>query len=85
MRGAEQVSVHDYGPPIPAKSLPHLFEPFRGVESDKLQGKRQGLGLFIVREIIRSHGGELSLRSEVGYGTTFSFTLPRGQAPCGGP
>ena len=75
--GQVQLEVHNQGPPIPAEFVPHLFEPFR--RGNVLGGGTQGfgLGLFIVREIVRAHGGTISVRSIEGEGTTFTVRLPR--------
>jgi signal transduction histidine kinase len=72
----EQVAmvVHNDGEPIPAEDLPHVFDAFR-------HGARSrsglGLGLYIVKEIARAHGGTVELTSTSGEGTTFRMTLPR--------
>jgi signal transduction histidine kinase len=73
------VEVHNPGAPIPEERLATLFEPFGPGGSG--HGKRRsglGLGLYIVREIIHSHGGQVSVRSARGEGTTFTVLLPRG-------
>ncbi len=68
-----EIAVHNDGPPIPADLLPVIFEPFeRGMED----GTGLGLGLYIVREIARLHGGEVSVRSGGDAGTTFVLRLP---------
>lgn len=81
LRGAEAevtLEVMNSGPPIDAAVLSQMFEPLRrGVA----QGKRDsrsglGLGLFIVREIARGHGGEVAVRSDGGE-TAFVVHLPR--------
>ncbi|HET8538848.1 MAG TPA: ATP-binding protein [Anaeromyxobacter sp.] len=82
-RGEEVVlTVRNEGPPIPPASLPHVFEPFwKGHGSDQGQSRRDGsigLGLFIVREIVKAHDGTVEVRSEAGSGTTFTVILPRG-------
>lgn len=71
------LAVHNTGEAIPPTLLPSLFEPMtRGA---KASGKRSvGLGLFIVREIARAHGGAVAVRSSESEGTTFTLTLPRG-------
>ncbi len=69
--------VKNDGPPIPADFMPHLFQPFRRARDlgDGSQGF--GLGLFIVHEIVRAHGGTVAVRSAEGEGTTFTVRLPR--------
>jgi signal transduction histidine kinase len=68
--------VHNAGDPIPASVLPRLFEPFqRGPSRADQVGV--GLGLFIVREIVRGHGGRISVASTAEAGTTFEVALPR--------
>ena len=72
------VDIRDDGPGIPPDVLPRLFEPFY---TTKEAGKGTGLGLSISDKIIRSHGGTISVVSEVGVGTTFTIAMPvRGAA-----
>ncbi len=72
-----KVSVSDTGVGIPRHQLKRLFTKFfRGENVVRLQTEGSGLGLFIVRNIIQRHGGEVSVISEEGKGSTFSFTLP---------
>ena len=67
--------VEDTGKGIPEKELRHLFEKFyRAPGQDEYSGV--GLGLAIVEEIVRAHGGEVGVKSLVGKGSIFSFTLP---------
>lgn len=74
-----ELRIHNHGNPIPAALLPSLFEPYqRGPNSSELHQGGLGLGLFIVREIVRSHGGSIEARSRPGDGTTFLARLPRG-------
>lgn len=71
------VEVTNRGPDIPASLLPMLFDPFRrGPSREPRVGKGLGLGLYIVREIVKAHGGEVTVRS-AGGATTFEVTLPR--------
>ncbi len=71
------LTVHNEGRPIPPDLLPHVFEPFRsGQHRPALDERSMGLGLFIVREIARAHGGEVSARSDAEHGTTFTVRLP---------
>ena len=72
--GLIRVSVRDTGPGIAPEDLPHVFERF--YKADKAhQGKGTGLGLAIAHEIMRLLGEELSVESEFGHGSTFTFTL----------
>ncbi len=75
--GRVTVSVSDNGPGIPREEQRKLFQPF-GRTSVKAAGgeKSTGLGLLIARKIINAHGGEMSLESEPGRGSVFSFSLP---------
>src|SRR5437763_2024718 len=66
------VEVADDGPGLPPKARENLFRPFFG--SARPGGS--GLGLAIARELMRAHGGELSLASSTGAGTVFRLTLP---------
>jgi two-component system NtrC family sensor kinase len=67
------VSVTDSGCGIPEEIRQRIFEPFF---TTKEVGKGTGLGLSISYDIIRKHGGEISVESEVGVGTTFIVRLP---------
>ncbi|UQA56434.1 sensor histidine kinase [Polyangium aurulentum] len=71
------VEVHNQGTPIPEDVLPTLFEPFKRGERKQDPDRSIGLGLFIVREIVSAHGGEVTVRSTAAEGTTFSLDLPR--------
>jgi len=68
-----RVQVTDTGCGIPADTLDKIFEPFY---TTRREAGSAGLGLYICREIIRRHQGELAVESVVGEGTTFSITLP---------
>lgn len=72
-----KVSVHNRGEPIPMEKVDSLYEPAVRVVSDSDETRTVGLGLFIVREIIRAHLGDISARSSAEEGTTFTATLPR--------
>ncbi len=71
-----RLSVHNRGEPIPDDLRPDLFKPFRR-RSDSTEGL--GLGLYIVQEIARGHGGRVTFTSSREEGTTFVVTLPRGR------
>ncbi|HZI02803.1 MAG TPA: PAS domain-containing protein, partial [Archangium sp.] len=71
--GCVCVEVHNEGPPIPGQLLAGIFEPFRrAVEGDAHPTSGLGLGLFIVQEIARAHGGAVEVRSCEAEGTTFT-------------
>jgi len=71
------VSVTDEGIGIAADRLPHLFERFyQGDRMIKHRFGGTGLGLYIVKQIIEAHGGTVSVESQEGEGSTFSFVLP---------
>ena len=68
------VSVSDTGGGIPQEYLPHIFDKFVQVPGAATGGA--GLGLAISRLIVEGHGGQISVQSELGHGSTFTFTLP---------
>jgi two-component system NtrC family sensor kinase len=63
---------------IPDEHLARIFEPFF---STKQAGKGSGLGLWVSDGIVRSHGGDVKVRSQPGRGTTFTISLPIGGPP----
>jgi signal transduction histidine kinase len=72
------LEVHNLGEPVPPALLPTLFEPFRrGAQSEQTVKMSLGLGLYIVQEIVRAHGGAVDVRSSADSGTTFRVRLPR--------
>jgi PAS domain S-box-containing protein len=77
------VDVHNHGPPIPEELRTQLFSPFRRGNKDSRTAKTAGLGLglFISREIVVTHGGKLEVQSSAAEGTTFRVTLPRMTIP----
>ena len=71
------VSVQDTGIGIPTEALPHIFKPFyRLRKKDRKKTDGAGLGLAIVNSIVKHHGGEIQVESEVGVGSTFKIMLP---------
>jgi signal transduction histidine kinase len=75
------IAVRNGGPPIPAGELSRIFEPLiRGTSAEKPRKNRPGsigLGLYIAREVARSHHGSIDVTSTEADGTTFTIHLPR--------
>lgn len=69
--------VTDTGPGIPPEEQAAIFEPFHRVPPDRRYPPGLGVGLAIAREIVRAHGGELTVESVPGRGATFTVRLPR--------
>jgi signal transduction histidine kinase len=79
--GSDEIllSVKDNGIGIPENQLERLFQKFSRVDSAEVSNiKGSGLGLWISREIIRAHGGKIWVESEAGVGSSFMFTLKKG-------
>jgi signal transduction histidine kinase len=75
--GTAVVSVHDEGLGIAREDQARLFSDNPGLRNEPTGGEKStGMGLTIVRKIIEEHKGTLTVESEVGAGSTFSFTLP---------
>ncbi|HBF8234743.1 TPA: histidine kinase, partial [Clostridioides difficile] len=68
------IKVSDNGKGIPPENIPKVFDRFF-TERDNNEPKGQGLGLYIVKSIIREHGGEIFVDSELGKGTVFTIKL----------
>jgi signal transduction histidine kinase len=71
------VSVSDTGVGIPAEARENMFEPFyrvKGIAAQRGQAS-SGLGLALTRRLVEAQGGKINYESEVGAGSTFTFTL----------
>lgn len=80
-RDEVKITVSDHGPGIPAGELPHIFEPFyRGADALERQIHGHGLGLSLVRRIVVAHGGQVTVATRPGAGTSFTITLPAAAA-----
>jgi len=76
-----KVKVSDNGVGVPKKQLDRLFSKFFRAENViHMETTGSGLGLFIVKNIVNRHGGEIKVASEEGKGTSFTFTLPLKEA-----
>ena len=73
--GLARLSVRDYGVGITSADQGQLFRPFRRLHAEQRFGGF-GLGLFIVSEIVRAHGGEVRIESEAQQGARFTVELP---------
>ncbi len=75
------VTVGDTGTGIPADELPHLFDRFRRVEGARGRSiEGSGIGLALVQELVKAHGGHIRVASDVGRGTSVTISLPFGDA-----
>jgi signal transduction histidine kinase len=73
-----EISVADTGVGIAEDQLNLIFEEFRQVGTDYLKkSEGTGLGLALAKRYVELHGGEMKVSSEVGKGSTFTFTLPQ--------
>ncbi len=71
--GYVEVTVTDNGEGIPKENLKKIFDPFF---TTKPPGKGTGLGLAVIRRLVDTHRGQITVRSEPGQGTTFTVLLP---------
>ena len=74
------LQITDTGAGIPKKELPHMFERFHRVQG--VAGRtyeRTGIGLSMIKELIRLHGGTIDVESKEGKGSTFTVTIPTGK------
>jgi signal transduction histidine kinase len=74
--GLIEVSVTDTGVGIAPEDQGAVFEEFRQVGATDTRAEGTGLGLALSRKFIELHGGKIWVQSEVGHGSTFTFTLP---------
>ena len=72
-----RISVSDTGVGIATEDVERLFDKFEQARSRATRGEKgTGLGLYITRQLVELHGGEIKVESKLGHGSTFSFTLP---------
>jgi two-component system, sporulation sensor kinase E len=69
-----RIAIEDNGTGISPEHMGAIFEPYRTTKSSG-----SGLGLLIVRRIVREHGGEIEIESEEDHGTRIAIYLPRGE------
>ena len=76
-----ELLVSDTGTGIPADELPRMFERFHRIENARGRSHEgSGIGLALVNELVKLHGGSIAVRSTWGSGTTFAVSLPKGSA-----
>jgi signal transduction histidine kinase len=75
--GRVRISVSDTGVGIAAEDVARLFDKYEQTRSRATRGEKgTGLGLYITKQLVELHGSEIDVKSELGKGSTFSFTLP---------
>jgi PAS domain S-box-containing protein len=76
-----ELSVRDTGTGIPVEEIPHIFERFHRVQNAQARtNEGTGIGLALVRELVKLHGGSIEVESVAGRGTTFTVSIPLGAA-----
>ena len=79
--GHAQLAIADTGVGVASQELPRLFERFHRVEGTRARTHEgSGIGLALVHELVRLHGGTIAVSSEVDHGTTFTIEIPGGKA-----
>ena len=79
--GHAELQVSDTGTGIPEDEMPHLFKRFHRVEGARGRTfEGSGIGLALVQELVRLHGGSIRAESAEGTGTTFAVSIPFGKA-----
>jgi len=76
---AVEVSVSDTGVGIAPRDQQAVFEEFRQLGTAEKKAEGTGLGLTLCRKFIELHGGRIWVKSQVGVGSTFTFTIPVGR------
>ena len=72
-----EISVEDSGVGISEQELPHVFDKFFRSSDPRVQEQKgTGLGLALVQEVVRLHGGRVTVESEIDKGSTFQIVLP---------
>jgi NtrC-family two-component system sensor histidine kinase KinB len=69
-------AISDHGRGIAPEELPHLLEKYYRAQAGREASGSLGLGLYITKGLVEAHGGRIWVESEVGRGSTFSFSLP---------
>ena len=80
-RSAALIAVRDHGPGVPESARARIFDRFYQIHRDDEHHGGLGLGLYISRQIVELHGGNIRVESPAGGGARFVVTLPRGRTP----
>src|SRR5262249_44738231 len=76
-----RLSVQDSGVGIPEQDLQRVFERFHRIEGARSRTHEgSGIGLALVQDLVKLHGGQIEVQSQLGQGTRFSVTIPTGSA-----
>jgi PAS domain S-box-containing protein len=79
--GWVELSIRDTGTGIVPEQLPHIFERFHRIEGARARTHEgTGIGLALVQELVKLHGGAVRVESVAGQGSTFTVTIPKGKA-----
>jgi signal transduction histidine kinase len=70
------LTVRDQGPGIPPEDLKVLFQPFGRGRSANTLAEGTGMGLYVVKQIVEAHDGQIDVQSTPGHGATFEIKLP---------
>jgi two-component system sensor histidine kinase SenX3 len=76
VEGWVEIAVSDEGVGIHPQEIPHLFKRFRQIDRKNMEQQGAGLGLYIAQRLVQLHGGEITVESELGAGSTFTIRLP---------
>jgi PAS domain S-box-containing protein len=78
--GMVELQVRDTGAGIPGEHVEHVFERFHSIRSTQARTyEGTGIGLALVQELVKLHGGSVRVKSAVGIGSTFTLTIPSGK------
>ena len=80
-QSAALIAVRDHGPGVPESARARIFDRFYQIHRDDEHHGGLGLGLYISRQIVELHGGNIRVESPAGGGARFVVTLPRGRTP----
>jgi signal transduction histidine kinase len=78
--GQARIEVRDHGPGVPDGERERIFAPFYRLAGSAESGRGSGLGLALVRQIARHHGGEVQCRAAEGGGSIFSIVIPASES-----